>query len=856
MKFRVPIISLLFIFILNGISAQMRPSGIAPGVVFPPGEKTIRHEFALQVPVNKLMAEDIIGPVDGIPYRIGYAVPIYKDLFQLGQWIKLDDGRLFFRAVLSSPGALGVNVAFEEFYLPDNSQLFYYGQDISTVYGGYNEADNHESRMFPGPLIEGADVVIEYFEPDPSKVTEKPVLFVKDIMHYYRPVFETLKNNTIGNSGICQVNINCVEGNDWQNEKRGIARILVRAGNSAGWCSGTLINNTAQDGTPYFLTAQHCGSEASPSDHNLWQFRFNFERPGCEESGIPINHTITGASLIAISEMAGGSDMRLLKLNFIPPASFQPYYNGWDRTPIPARRGVGIHHPAGDVKKISTFVTTATNVPSPVISGSTMAANSAWNVNFTSTITNHSITEAGSSGSPLFNESKLIIGSLTGGSSSCSNLSGANVYGKFQFQWDQSGSANIRQLRPWLDPIGTEQLTLNGLDLYPIPVVEKINAQIQGDENVAISLFWEKPAYSLTDNWFGYTSSYSGIRQDIPERATLFDFKKTLGIETFYIKRLSHIFWQNQNFPWGVNTRFRFKIYDEDGKTLLFESAETTGVNFQTTNRGVFLNLNREIALTRPFYVAIAPVATSYPSSLTREITTPSRSFFGSPGNWRPLAENGVFYELFTSVFGSDKPSSSKTNTEDSEESEIMLGPGPGQLLDVITTIQSLPTSTEKLISSILYYNIYRNGVFIGKTSNTTDLFYVDNSGLLSGETYSYQISSVFNTNPSDPTWPVSESKLSKAFIITIANANSFNEPDKPVQVYPNPVKNNLTIRFIEPAKNAYIKISSISGTIVFLKGIESESLTSVDVSWLARGIYLVQIVSDGYSYIEKIAVK
>lgn len=58
-----------------------------------------------------------------------------------------------------------------------------------------------------------------------------------------------------GQSGPCQVNINCPEGQNWQDEKKRIAMILV-----SGYqiCTGSLVNNTEMDFKPYFLTADHC----------------------------------------------------------------------------------------------------------------------------------------------------------------------------------------------------------------------------------------------------------------------------------------------------------------------------------------------------------------------------------------------------------------------------------------------------------------------------------------------------------------------------------------------------------------------------------------------------------------------
>ena len=76
------------------------------------------------------------------------------------------------------------------------------------------------------------------------------------------------------------------------------AGILLSGG--SGFCSGALINNTANDGTPYFLTADHCYS--NPAN---WAFRFGWISPDpvcattANSTNGPTNMTLSGATLRA-----------------------------------------------------------------------------------------------------------------------------------------------------------------------------------------------------------------------------------------------------------------------------------------------------------------------------------------------------------------------------------------------------------------------------------------------------------------------------------------------------------------------------------------------------------------------------
>ena len=93
-----------------------------------------------------------------------------------------------------------------------------------------------------------------------------------------------------------------------------------------------------------------------------------------------------------------------------------------------------------------------------------------WSVVWVATTNGHGVTEGGSSGSPIFNSTGLIIGTLTGGLSACSAGEAGtgtgpdeyDIYGKFFKHWDANGSTSDKQLKPWLDPAGSNPTTLSG----------------------------------------------------------------------------------------------------------------------------------------------------------------------------------------------------------------------------------------------------------------------------------------------------------------------------------------------------------------------------------------------------------
>jgi hypothetical protein len=218
----------------------------------------------------------------------------------------------------------------------------------------------------------------------------------------------------------------------------------------------------------------HCGVSATTANMTQWKFYFKYEAPSCTNpstAGTLDDYFITGCLRIADSGDNGGdsgSDFLLVKLGSstneaatittLKSANFSAYWNGWNANTTATTGGVGIHHPAGDIKKISTFSGTSVSAG---WNGNGLSSH--WRQSWTSNSNGHGVTEGGSSGSPLFNNSQgYIIGTLTGGSSSCNSPTSQDYYGKMSYHWTSNGTTNAERLKPWLDPTNSGVLTLAG----------------------------------------------------------------------------------------------------------------------------------------------------------------------------------------------------------------------------------------------------------------------------------------------------------------------------------------------------------------------------------------------------------
>ena len=421
------------------------------------------QETVVSVPAPDLAdvrSEDSLYPS---PYCFGMVIPVEVNPENTGSWITLPDGTETWRVMIKAPGALALTAYFDRFHIPEGGKLFLYNPDKSQVIGAYTSLNNSASGYFATELIAGEEMILEY---SGIKGTDnRPVIHLNEIAYAYRGV-DFLERDSYDNllSSGCEVNVNCPEGNLWQYQKDGITKIQVKRDNRTYWCSGSVINNTSLDRTPYILTANHCGYNSTDQELQMWIFYFNYEAPTCVNQ-YPKPRSLTGAVVKAHSgnQLIAGSDFYLVRMNEIIPDSFHVFYNGWSRAEdFPSPSGVGIHHPNGDIKKISTYTT---QLVSTTWEGSSNETH--WQVTWAQTQNGHGVTEGGSSGSPIFDNHGRIIGNLSGGLSACdsASLNSADFYGKFSYSWASNGSSADLRLRDWLDPTSSNVFTLEGVYL-------------------------------------------------------------------------------------------------------------------------------------------------------------------------------------------------------------------------------------------------------------------------------------------------------------------------------------------------------------------------------------------------------
>lgn len=281
--------------------------------------------------VESMIQEDSIQSLKGFKsMRFAKAFEVKIDLKSQGLMEAVNDSGKIWRLGIKSSGAFSINIIFSDFSLPVNAELFIYSSDKQHVIGAFTYENNQEFRSFATSPVKGDEVFVELFEPNHAEFPSHAI--IGRVNHDYKNIINILngKDGYYGQSGSCEININCPQGAGWQKEKHSIARIIIYGTEQ---CSGSLVNNTRGDGIPYFLTANHCYdplfSDLNAAANNTI-FYFNYESPTCISQDVtPLQSS--GATLIA---HWSGSDFFLERLSNTPPSD--AYYNGWDRSNLSA----------------------------------------------------------------------------------------------------------------------------------------------------------------------------------------------------------------------------------------------------------------------------------------------------------------------------------------------------------------------------------------------------------------------------------------------------------------------------------------------------------------------------------------
>lgn len=482
-------------------------------------ERAPAKSFA-KLDLDTLAAEDAIrDETPGTPKRFAIARKVDWNTANAGAWSQSPEGDWIWRLRVQAAEAAHLNFGFKRFALPPGAEL----NIVSTT--GLNKVGPYTvEHMLPHgqlwtPVVLGEEALLHLRVP--ASGLGEVVLEFDSVNQGYRAFGARSK---ACKSGACNTDVACLSTNDPWNLPRRSVGAWTRSGTDT--CTGSLVNNTAGNRRMLFATATHCGVANDAAAATVLVY-WNYESPTCRvpgsaASGQPIplpTSTTPGLRFVAqtanpfsgTAPAGDRSDFTLLELA-TPAANntFNLYWAGWDRRPPAA--GVmacaaptdpastaglcaSIHHPGVDEKRI-TFVE-QNMVLDNIASATGVHWRADWdptpprlpNISPMPATLPPSVTEPGSSGSPLYNAQQRLVGVLSGGPSAC-GATGANLrdqYGGLFHAWDGLGTATTR-MRDHLDPLGLNPQSIDGIGNCNAPAAPTgVSASVTAPNQITVS---------------------------------------------------------------------------------------------------------------------------------------------------------------------------------------------------------------------------------------------------------------------------------------------------------------------------------------------------------------------------------
>jgi lysyl endopeptidase len=434
---------IVFLFSEN-VSGQLSRGGYPMDMGSYKSVRVVPYHFVLPTVVLPTSDKKKVKPANykGLEFAHAHQVQLTPD--NSGEKFQLN-GHTVWRISIHSPGAYALNVIFSKYHLPEGARLFLFDPDKNVVLGAFTNENNKPYKKLAVYPVPGETLVLQYEEPLNASFSGE--LEIGQINHDYKGVFGVKNRFARRFSEYCNVDVGCEFSAGLVDERRAVCRVI--AGNELG--TGVLLNNVEQNGKPYLLSAFHVYDDDETAQTALYDF--NYESPLCTGINGYDNQSLSGSVARASHDSL---DLMLVELSEMPPPSYRPYFAGWDATNTRPSNTYIIHHPNGDTKKISHDSGTCDSVRY----NSSSTPYGSWKVFNWET----GSTEGGSSGGPLFNPEKRVVGILSGGNASCEVIT-FDVFARFDKMWDYRNEVN-RQLKKWLDPMNTGKRKADGFDPY------------------------------------------------------------------------------------------------------------------------------------------------------------------------------------------------------------------------------------------------------------------------------------------------------------------------------------------------------------------------------------------------------
>ena len=386
-------------------------AGLAPAVVLPAAETAMPEKLDEIAQWNAEGREPMkIGFSRALPDVIQVGLPAAVAAktgpvaFARGVIANTDHGTVTWGTAIQVEGAARLRLHLENVRLPEGTTLWVYGRGETPRGFGRELLD---SGSLWTPSVDGSTIYLDVEAPAGG-----PVSFsVRELMQL---VTSTIRTPAPNDTPSCLLDVNCVGSSQFDqisNVSHGIAQLQFVKNGGTFVCSGGLLNDRGQTGTPYLLTANHCMSDQSVASTLETFFEFKTSSCGGTTPSFSSLPRASGAQLLATS---ASSDFTFLQLNSRPSGR---YFLGWDARTSVVQHGVKLHRlshpvPSDHLLRPQQYSMTNVNAALSLCSGPSGGAASRPQFVYSSTVFGG--TYGGSSGSPILLDGGYVVGQLLG----------------------------------------------------------------------------------------------------------------------------------------------------------------------------------------------------------------------------------------------------------------------------------------------------------------------------------------------------------------------------------------------------------------------------------------------------------
>ncbi len=523
----------------------------------------------------------------------------------------VDGENIVYRLIINSENAKSLNLIFTSLHLPDNAKVYLFRPDGGEIYGAYTNR-SFSGDVFATTPVSGDSIMIQCEVPVSSADSFSATISAVNVGF---DELRLLPNS--GKASFCETDMVCMD-EAVEDQSRSACLIII---NGTRYCSGSLI--ASDDETASFvLTSAHClrdnTNRFDSTLANKCVFYFGYSTSICEARFISsYEKSVSGSNVVSSNH---GKDMALLKLSQRPPVDYMTFESGWNVESAPHGPVVCLHHPNGDLLKISI----SEDDPMPIsFETDGLVGDSHWKIETWAV----GVTEIGSSGSPLYDRNGLIIGALSGGNSLCTNK-GDDKYWRLNNVWD--------------DPSSMPNSIMSVLDPYRSGIIRMEGKETNDNRCYPLRNYHEFSEFDEPyKEGYGYASGKNefGLEEFAEKFTSPYDNTEIHGIS--FIPILGSYSTKNPVY---------LRIYsgDEKPETLIYESPvkvtareyKSKASGFSTTTvsnwsyKENYIRLDSVVKTGKTFFVSFYTDYQKNDFAMLATVSSPRTAFFKKNGEW------------------------------------------------------------------------------------------------------------------------------------------------------------------------------------------------------------------------------